>query len=132
MINDFVITDCARADPNERLWQEGLHLICGFALEFVVSNGIISNCGNGGLELKTGRMTSEEDDQYQDMVISNVIISVRGNHHAIVLNWTDPKVNSDKRGRRTLITGNIIRHEEADGLSGNGIEIRLVRLAYYQ
>ncbi len=123
VVNDFVITDCARAASDPTLWQEGLDLICGFAREFVISNGVISNCGNGGIELKTGGLLIDADDQYQDMVISNVVISQHGNHHAIVLNWTGGKVNSGKRGRRIVLTGNIIRHENADDTGGCGIMV---------
>jgi hypothetical protein len=123
VINDFVVTDCARADADPASWQEGLDLVCGFAREFVITNGVISNCGNGGIELKTGAIAIDEEDTYQDMLISNVVINVTGNRHAIVLNWTGRNVNSPKRGRRLLITNNVIRHEDADNAGGNAIEI---------
>lgn len=123
VVNDFVVTDCGRGGSDPALWQQGFDLPCGFAREFVISNGIISNCGAGGIELKTGGLMIDEDDQYQDMLIANVVISQRGNFAGIVLNWTGSKVNSGKRGRRIVLTGNIVRHEGADATAGCGIKI---------
>jgi hypothetical protein len=124
VINDFVITDCGRIERDPDFWQEGLDFIAGFAREFVVSNGVISNCGNGGIELKTsGGLMLEEDDTYQDLLITNVVISTRGNAHGIVLNWHGVKTNRDKRGRRIMIANNIIRHEGVTTTAGSGIHV---------
>jgi hypothetical protein len=123
VVNDFVITDCGRGSSSPKLWQEGIDLDCGFAREWVISNGVISNCGGGGICLKTGGVLIDEDDLYQDMIVSNLVISVRGNRIGICLEWTGPKVNSGKRGRRILVTGNTIRHEGATNTGGCGIQI---------
>lgn len=123
VLNDFVITESGQIEPDPALWQEGLDLICGFAREFVITNGVISNCGNGGIELKTGNVIIEEVDDYSDIIISGVIINTVGNHHGIVMNWTGPKGNNPKRGQRIVITNNIIRHRQATDSGGCGVMI---------
>lgn len=117
IITDFLIEDCGRLHPDPFHWQEGIDLICGWAREFVISNGVITRCGNGGIELKTAGIQQDLDETYEDMIISNVIINTDGNHSGIVFNWTGGKTNSDKRGRRTVVTGNIIRHTNGAGLA---------------
>ncbi|SJZ35972.1 copper-binding protein (NosD) [Enhydrobacter aerosaccus] len=117
IITEFLIEDCASLHPDPFNWQEGIDLICGWAREFIVSNGVISRCGNGGIELKTGGIQQDLDETYEDMIISNVVINTDGNHSGIVFNWTGGKTNSDKRGRRTVVTGNIIRHTNGKGLA---------------
>jgi hypothetical protein len=124
VLSGFVVTDCGRIEPRPDLWQEGLDLVAGFAREIVVSNGVISNCGNGGIELKTaGGVFLDEDDEYQDILITGVVISCTGNVHGIVLNWHGGKTNRQKRGRRIMIANNIIRHQQATTLAASGIHL---------
>lgn len=124
VVNDFVVSDCGRIEADPGLWQEGIDLVCGFARELVVSNGVISNCGNGGIELKTGsEVFLDEDDQYEDILITGVAIAVTGNVHGIVLNWHGGKTNREKRGRRIMIADNIIRHQQATATGASGIHV---------
>ncbi len=124
VVNDFVVSDCGRIEADPGLWQEGIDLVCGFARELVVSNGVISNCGNGGIELKTGsEVFLDEDDQYEDILITGVAIGVTGNVHGIVLNWHGGKTNREKRGRRIMIADNIIRHRQATAAGASGIHV---------
>jgi len=122
-VNDFVITDCGRGSTDPADWQEGIDLNCGFARDWVISNGVIANCGGGGLCLKTGGLFVDEVDVFQDMIVSNLVISVTGDRVGICLEWTGRNVNSGKRGRRILVTGNTIRHEGATNNGGCGIQI---------
>ena len=124
VLSGFTVTDCGRLERDPELWQEGIDLVCGFAREIVVSNGVISNCGNGGIEFKTaGGVFLDEDDEYEDILITGVVISCTGNVHGIVLNWHGGKTNRPKRGRRIMIANNIIRHKEATAHAASGIHL---------
>jgi hypothetical protein len=84
----------------------------------VISNGVISGCEGGAIELKTGNMILDEDDHYEDMLITNVVMKMRGAGIGVKLNWTGPKANSGKRGRRIALSNNVIRHEHAGSPAG--------------
>jgi hypothetical protein len=123
VLNDFVISDCACFAADKVHWQEAIDLACGFAREYVISNGVISGCNGGALELKTGSIVLDEDDHYQDMLITNVVMKMRGDSAAVKLNWTGAKSNTGKRGRRIVLSGNVIRHEGATDSNASGISI---------
>ena len=123
VITNFVIEDCASIEPDPAQWQQGIDLICGYAREWVISNGVISNCGAGGIELKTGGVINDDQEEYADVIVTGVVINVSGNHHGIVLNWTGAKTNTLKRGRRIVLNNNLIRYCNATHTGATGIVV---------
>lgn len=122
VITDFVIEDSCRLHPDESEWQEGMDLVCGAVRDLVIANGVIAGCANGGIELKTGGKMIDPVDEYNDIQVSNVTIRMTDPRHGIVFNWTGPKTNSAKRGRRVVVSDCIIRHD-VRGSESAGVEI---------
>jgi len=122
VITDFVISDCGKLHANPGNAQEGIDLACGFARQWVISNGVISDCGGGGIELKVSDIVADPSEVFEDIVISRVVVNLIGDMPAIKFNWHGPRSEqSGKQGRRILIEGNIFRHREATRGPGAGI-----------
>jgi hypothetical protein len=122
VITDFDIADCGKLDPKSP--QEGIDLVCGFARNWVVTNGVISDCGGGGIELKVPDVVTSDDEVYEDIVISNVVIHVNSERGGIKLDWHgEDSTESGKQGRRVLISNNIVRHTGATMRSAAGVVV---------
>lgn len=79
LVDQFLIERCGRLDPNMSNWQEGLDLLLQSGRYIKVSNGIIRNCGNGGIEIKKGASTVIPDI-YEEVSVSNVAIEIDTDH----------------------------------------------------
>ena len=95
IIDDIILKDCGRLDPNTDNWQEGLDMFVGAGQRISVSNFIITGCGNGGIELKRANSPNITTNTLEFVQFKNGQISVDyDNAIGIALNWTAPLSSS--------------------------------------
>jgi hypothetical protein len=115
VLTDFIVRNCGRLAVKPDV-KEGIDLFMGAIRNLVVSNGIISGCSGGGIEIKT-RQTDIVPDIYQNVLVSNLVIDNACEQKGIALLWasvTKPAESTLEAAGRVTLSNIRIRYSFDD------------------